>query len=206
VKRLTVHYVGWGEDWTLGRLADDGTEILFEYSAEALAQRLELSPLNLALRSSAYGRSPGHQDRLPGLIADSLPDGWGRLLMDKSFRKRGIDPSALSSLDRLAFIGSRGMGALTFTPADMPRLPQQDLDLLELAQDAQHVVDGAEGGALVELARLGGSPHGARPKVLIYYSATDGTLSTLPRAGHGAWLVKLKGGGEHKEVCAIEAW
>lgn len=46
MKQLTVHYCGWGEDWPLGRLADDGQTLLFEYSPEALSQGLELSPLH----------------------------------------------------------------------------------------------------------------------------------------------------------------
>jgi len=55
MKRLDVHYCGWGEDWPLGRLADDGSNLLFEYAPEALAQGLELSPLSLKLRAPAYG-------------------------------------------------------------------------------------------------------------------------------------------------------
>ena len=55
MKQLTVHYCGWGEDWPLGRLADDGQTLLFEYSPEALSQGLELSPLHLKLRADAYG-------------------------------------------------------------------------------------------------------------------------------------------------------
>lgn len=75
MKRLRVHYRGWGEDWPLGHLADDG-RVLFEYTPEALAQGLELSPLRMKLRAQAYGGFPAHLDRLPSLIADSLPDGW----------------------------------------------------------------------------------------------------------------------------------
>lgn len=77
MKRLALHYGGWGEDWPLGLLADDGATLLFEYAPEALAQGLELSPLHLKLRAPAYGGFPPHLQRLPGLIADSLPDGWG---------------------------------------------------------------------------------------------------------------------------------
>lgn len=86
MKLLTVHYCGWGEDWPLGRLADDGQSLLFEYSPEALSQGLELSPLHLKLRADAYGGFPIHLHRLLSLSADSLPDGWGLLLMDRLFR------------------------------------------------------------------------------------------------------------------------
>ena len=77
MKRLQVCYRGWGESWPLGELADDGRDLLFEYSKEALREALELSPLRLPIRSEAYGNFPSHLGRLPGLIADSLPDGWG---------------------------------------------------------------------------------------------------------------------------------
>ncbi len=77
MKKLSVYYEGWGERWLLGTLADDGQHLLFEYSAEALRQGLELSPRHLALRASAYGDFPAYQMRLPGLVADALPDGWG---------------------------------------------------------------------------------------------------------------------------------
>lgn len=76
MKKLTVYYCGWGEDWPLGTLADDGRSLLFEYSREALAQGLELSPLHLKLAATTYGGFPRFQMRLPGLMADSLPDGW----------------------------------------------------------------------------------------------------------------------------------
>ena len=84
MKTLAVHYCGWGEDWRLGTLADDGTNLLFEYSAEALSQQLELSPRHLKLRAQAYGGFPAHQMRLPGLVADALPDGaaFGDQLQD----------------------------------------------------------------------------------------------------------------------------
>ncbi|MCX7147054.1 MAG: HipA N-terminal domain-containing protein [Sulfuritalea sp.] len=97
MRKLHVRYHGWGENWLLGTLADDGAELLFEYSPEALAQNLELSPRHLKLRPQAYGGFPDHQHRLPGLIADALPDGWGLLLMDRVFRQRGVSPTPLDS-------------------------------------------------------------------------------------------------------------
>ncbi len=131
MKLLTVHYCGWGEDWPLGRLADDGQSLLFEYSPEALSQGLELSPLHLKLRADAYGGFPTHLHRLPGLIADSLPDGWGLLLMDRLFRQHGVRHPG--PLDRLAFIGERAMGALRFVPASETGAQEPDWSLLALA-------------------------------------------------------------------------
>ena len=204
MKKLRVFYEGWGERWPLATLADDGRHLLFEYSAEALAQGLELSPRHLALRAQAYGGFPEHQMRLPGLVADALPDGWGLMLMDRLFRKSGRAPAGLSPLERLAFIGARAMGALTFEPADPFALSGGAVQLLELAQQAQAVIAGKDTEALKALALMGGSPHGARPKVLVFHDLHTGHMSNQPFAGAGAWLVKFQAQAEHKEVCAVE--
>ena len=201
MRKLHVRYHGWGEDWLLGTLADDGAELLFEYSPEALAQNLELSPRHLKLRPQAYGGFPDYQHRLPGLIADALPDGWGLLLMDRVFRQRGVSPTPL---DRLAFIGDRAVGALSFVPADAEPLPPADLQLLELARASRQVLAGKETDTLLALVRTGGSPQGARPKALVQYDPAGKHISTLPDADGQAWLVKFQAQGEHKEVCAIE--
>ena len=205
MKKLLIHYNGWGEHWLLGTLADNGRELLFEYSAEALRQGLELSPHRLKLQAPAYGRFAAHQWGLPGLVADALPDGWGLLLMDRLFRQQGLNVAALSPLHRLAFIGERAMGALSFEPAEPLTLAEKELSLRALAREAQRVVAGQDSMALTQLALMGGSPQGARPKVLVYYQRHSGTMSTQPRPGFAPWLVKFQAQGEHKEACAIEA-
>lgn len=206
MKKLLVNYEGWGEKWPLGTLADNGAQLLFEYTPEALKQGLELSPRHLKLRPQAYGDFPDFLHRLPGLVEDCLPDGWGLLLMDRLFRKSGCDPYTLSPLDRLAHIGGRAMGALTFEPAGRQALTKEDVDLLALARQAQEVVAGKDTEALRRLALLGGSPHGARPKVLVHYHPRTHAMRTAPAPGAQPWLVKFQAGGEHKEVCAVEAF
>ena len=204
MKKVFVFYEGWGERWQLGTLADNGTELLFEYSAEALNQGLELSPRHLKLRAPAYGAFPQHLSRLPGLVADSLPDGWGLLLMDRLFRKNGRDPASLSPLDRLTFINGRALGALTFQPSIAEAATKEDVRLLELAQEAQAIIADKDSAALKQLVLMGGSPHGARPKVLVHYNPATGDMSTQPMPGAKPWLVKFQAQDEHKEVCAIE--
>ncbi|WP_211914186.1 type II toxin-antitoxin system HipA family toxin [Xanthomonas arboricola] len=203
LRLLDVIYAGWGEQWPLGRLADDGQHLLFEYSTQALEQGLELSP-GLPLQTHAFQGFATHQFRLPGLMADALPDGWGLLIMDRLFRKHGLDPHTLSPLDRLAFIGDRAMGALSFKPHADLDLDNDDLSLLQLADQVQEVIHDKEASALATLARLGGSPHGARPKVLVYFDPHGSVVSTRPLENGEPWLVKFQAGNEHPEVCAIE--
>lgn len=202
MNELRVHYCGWGEDWPLGTLADDGKRLVFEYSAEALDQRLELSPLHLKLSTQSFGGFPSFLHRLPGLIADSLPDGWGLLLMDRLFRRKGL--RHLGPLDRLAFIGDRAMGALRFAPPAPLSTDEPDWTLLALAEESARALAGDADVALQKLALTGGSPQGARPKAQIYIDDTAGRISTRRLPGYTPWLVKFPGQDEHKEVCAIE--
>jgi serine/threonine-protein kinase HipA len=204
VKKLLVRYCGWGESWPLARLADDGRLLLFEYGEEALRENLQLSPIRMPLRAQAYGDFPAYLLRLPGLIADSLPDGWGLMLMDRYARRKGRDPATLSPLDRLALVGSRGLGALTYEPAEDLELTRADLTLLEVAREVDEVTLGAGGEVLEKLLLLGGSPQGARPKALVGYDPARGTVSTQPDARHFPYLIKFPARHEHKEVCAIE--
>ena len=139
LKKLEVVFEGWGQDWVLGTLADDGRHLLFEYSPEAVKRGIEFSPRHLKLRHEAYGNFPDFLSRLPGIVSDALPDGWGLLLMDRLFRKAGRNPDQVSPLDRLAFIGRGAMGALTFRPSEELESQNADWSLLEIAQAARHV-------------------------------------------------------------------
>jgi serine/threonine-protein kinase HipA len=204
IRKVLVQYAGWGEQWLLGTLAHDGHDLLFEYSADALRQGLELSPRHLPLRPGVFSGFPAHQQHLPGLIADTLPDGWGLLLMDRLFRKNGVSPATISPLDRLSFLGERTLGALTFEPADPQSIAADDLRLLDLAREARAVVHDRDSVALRQLALLGGSPQGARPKVLVHHDPRTGEVSTAPFPASRPWLVKFQASGEHKEVCALE--
>lgn len=204
MKKINVFYAGWGEHWHLGTLADDDRSLLFEYSNEALAQGLEFSPLKLKLRVEAYGDFPDHLMRLPGFIADALPDGWGMLLMDRLFQQEGYDTRRISPLDRLSFIGHRALGALDFEPAHTETPYPDAVQLAALAEQSQLVLADVDTAALRQLALMGGSPQGARPKVLVHWDRVTGQMSTIPTPSSLPWMVKFQARQEHKEVCAIE--
>lgn len=180
--------------------------LYFEYDPEFLQDPLWLSPFKLP-------PEPGlleHRDRdfgpIFGLFDDSLPDGWGLLLMDRFFRQRSIDPRTVSVLDRLAYLGSRTMGALTYRPPThgLDR-DLQLLDLHELAQASDQVLRGTTDEVLPQLLRAGGSPGGARPKVLVGVRG-DEIISgedELP-SGFSHWIVKFSGQGDPEDAGAIE--
>jgi serine/threonine-protein kinase HipA len=179
----------------VGALAHQRGRVFFEYSEEWLKTNLNLSPIRLPFLTGVFE----HRDRafgpLPGVFADSLPDAWGQLLMDRFLRGQGQDPAALGPLDRLAWLGTRTMGALTYHPPEGPEAPLDDpFDLAEMARQAQDLLAGKSGEVLPQLLRAGGSPGGARPKVLVgFHPATDQIRSgelDLPE-GYQPWIVKF---------------
>ncbi len=165
VKTLQVLYHGR----LVGTLAQsDRYRVAFQYANEWLADGFSISPRSLPLENRVFvprGYEPF--EGLFGVFADSLPDGWGRLLVDRMLRKNGLDPAEVSSLDRLAIVGETGMGALTYQPEDVLQLQQSDLSLDELALECKKVFEDQYSDNLDELFLLGGSSGGARPKV--YY-------------------------------------
>ena len=164
----------------LGTLAEDGPRIYFEYDPAFLAAPLPVSPLRTKVAAGLFEHSDPEFDRLPGLIADSAPDGWGRTVQERAFASRGFDPLSLTILDRLAAVGSAGMGALTFRPVDVARDDAADsrtswpLDLPDLAAQAVRLYEGSAETLLPALRLGGGSPGGARPKVLAGLAERDG--------------------------------
>ncbi|KWO85326.1 toxin HipA [Burkholderia ubonensis] len=211
LEQVDVYYNGWGEHWRWGTLVSTTAItgrplIVFEYSDEARDRGLELSSYTLPLNGPKLRRNfPPHQLALPGPVYDSLPDGWGMLLMDRLFKRRRLNPARIGPLERLAYIGNNAMGALSFEPvAPEGQAPEEDIPLDRLAAEVREVLQGEGGEFLQTLLRVGGSPQGARPKVLVYRDPRTGAFTTAAMPGFEAWLIKFPAKEEHAEVCAIE--
>lgn len=194
VRKLNVHRrFSDGSKHKVGELAQNQQGIFFQYDDQYLADFHTLSPFTLPFESSLnLGSGQPHQG-LQGVFADSLPDGWGLLLMDRVFRQQGILPHQISPMDRLAFIGERGMGSLSYTPA-MDHTSRDDhllSDIALLGQEAQQIFEGETDDILPVLAQAGGSG-GARPKVSVWLDQ-DNTryVSTQPQIHLSPWLVKF---------------
>ncbi|KWH62563.1 type II toxin-antitoxin system HipA family toxin [Burkholderia anthina] len=211
IERIDVYYDGWGEHWLWGSMVSTTAItgrplVVFEYSDDARKRGLELSSYALPLHGARLRKDfPAHQLGLPGPVYDALPDGWGMLLMDRLFKRRGLNAARIGPLERLAYIGNHAMGALSFEPVAPEILaPRQDIPLARLAAEVQEVLDGEGGEFLHQLLQVGGSPQGARPKALVYRDPRSGVFTTAAVAGFEAWLVKFPARQEHPEVCAIE--
>jgi serine/threonine-protein kinase HipA len=193
VQRLAVwRTFSDGHKQPVGELAQNRHGIYFQYQRDYLARSPSLSPFNLAFDASLQISPKTPHSGLHGVFADSLPDGWGMLLMDRVFRQQGILPHQLTLLDRLAFVGQHGMGALSFEPSfEAVSIDEGVITLSELGRQAQAVFEGQASEVLATLAQLGSSG-GARPKAQVYLK-NDSTqqISTHPQTGYQPWLVKF---------------
>jgi len=191
----------------VGRLAISDGIIYFQYDEEFLQANIEISPIKLPLQRDviAFPRDPF--EGLAGVFNDSLPDGWGRLLFDRMLRSEGILPSDISSLDRLAYVGLRGMGALIYEPDQSPETSSEMIDLDILAIQTEEVLEGDSEDVIAELLALNGSSAGARPKALIEVN-TDRTKITYGTDqlsdGLEHWMVKFPNSQDGKDAGAIE--
>ena len=199
---------GPDDEVRLGRLALDRRFVAaFEYDPSALARGLRVQPMwPPPAPGIVFAKQPRVFEGLHGIFADSLPDAWGRAVLQRRARREGVAYEQLSVLDRLAMVGSTGPGALAYRP-DRSERDDERVDLDRLAEGALAVLEGRDTDALEELAKLGGSSGGARPKVLVARNA-DGQLiagnAEIP-GGYEAWIVKFRSRHDVEDIGPLEA-
>ena len=206
---IDIVYEGEADTWVVARAAQRNSATFIEYTDEHLARGVELAPIHhpndMRVRSF-QGSAPEH---LPGLLADALPDSWGRLVLRRDMRRYGIEQPTPPQM--LTWLGRRTMGALTFRPVDGP--PSLDGALVDLdrVQDEmlRHLAGlDAQDLPADDVTRAAGSgAGGARPKITAAFDA-DGVLvadnGTVPN-GSTSWLVKFHSSDDSPFLSAIEA-
>lgn len=202
-KKLTVMSGGL----KVGELAAGaGRKIGFQYSLEWLEKGYSLSPLRLPFDGPVHIADTQLFDGLYGVFADSLPDGWGLLLMDRFFKKQRLDRSEIGPLDRLAYIGTRAMGSLEYQP-ETRHHKSTVADLFALSESARKLVEGDTEDVLDELMIIGGSPAGARPKVTVAFSNDFSRcisgVDTIPD-DYSHWIVKFHAKNDNQHSGVIE--
>ena len=138
----------------------------FQYSEEWLEHGFSISPFSLPLKNQVFVPNKDYFDGLFGVFTDSLPDNWGSLLLNRLLRANGQNPDKLTVLDRLAIVGTSGMGARTYYPEKEIQEKQGHSNLDELAEQCQKLLNTEYSDKLDELYRLGGTSGGARPKIM----------------------------------------
>lgn len=145
----------------------------FEYDKDWLADGFSISPFSLPLEKKVFMPKIDPFEGVFGVFADSLPDGWGRLLVDRLMTKNGINPYEIGSLDRLAIVGNSGMGALTYHPVITMENNQDEKSLDEIALECEKILSTETCDNLDFLFSKGGSSGGARPKILTKVEGED---------------------------------
>jgi serine/threonine-protein kinase HipA len=204
---LTVYLVT-DQRRKIGRLALRNRQIYFEYDPAFVASGIEISPIKLPSKPGVFVSADAAFDGLYGVFNDSLPDGWGQLLLDRTVEKHGIHRGQLNPLDRLAFVGARGMGALGYEP-DRSLAPGdgEALALDKLAEEAAIVLAGDSDEVLEELLRLNGSCAGARPKIVAQVSPDRKKIlhgSANLKPGYEQWIIKFPSSQDARDIGAVE--
>lgn len=208
MRRLEVR-LDWGpQEIRVGTLGEQDRRIHFEFDRAFLEAPLPISPIHLKPGPDVYAHTDRAFNDVFGVFHDSLPDGWGMLLMDRHLRKQGLDLMRVTALDRLAYIGIRGMGALTYhPPEDLPEVDPLVLDLRALADQSARILQGSPEDLLPALRIAGGSPGGARPKVLAAYHEGKNVLlsgaGSIP-LGFQPLLIKFAAEDDGEDIGAVE--
>ncbi|MCL2051231.1 MAG: type II toxin-antitoxin system HipA family toxin [Lachnospiraceae bacterium] len=169
----------------------NGNLAAFEYDAEWINNGFSLNPFSLPLEQKVFIPKPDPFEGLFGVFADSLPDGWGRLLVDRLLLKNKLNPRQAGNLARLAIVGNSGMGVLRYAPEI--ELGEQTIasDLDEIAVECKSLLKAEYSERLDELFFLGGSSGGARPKI-------------LTTVGDEEWIIKFPASDDGKNIGKLE--
>lgn len=166
-KKLTVKY----NRKTVGYLAEIYNKIAFQYDDEWIKNGFSISPFSLPLSDEIHKDGKYIFDGLYGVFWDSLPDGWGELLVRRMLAKNGVNFDKLSPLQRLSILEKNGLGALEYEPSESLKTATSDFDLDSLSIEANKVLnDDYNSADLDSIYYLGGSSGGARPKAHIKYN------------------------------------
>ena len=210
----------WGRSIGAVSVEDARSAAAFQFTDEFTRSGIQVSPLRMPLSDRVYsfpGLARETFHGLPGLLADSLPDRFGNALIDTWLASQGRSAESFNAVERLCYIGSRGMGALEFAPAQGPKSrTSEPLDIAALVQLASDVLSQRSGlrhsmasadtaETLRDILRVGTSAGGARAKAVIAWNRqTNEVRSGQVAAGDGFdyWILKFDGvsGNRDKEL------
>lgn len=193
----------WGR--TIGAVSDDNGDIEFSYNPDFIGSGIELAPLALPVNNTIY-TFPELRDvkpyyGLPGMLADSLPDSYGNLMIQEYLGRYGTGRTELSPVEKLCYTGIRGMGALEYKPVMVEAEKCENINLEELTNLAEKILTKRKDlyineseTAMKQLLQVGSSAGGARAKALIAWNEETGEIRSgqvNAGPGYGYWLLKF---------------
>lgn len=169
----------------------DNNITAFEYDEKWLSEGFSISPFSLPLIKKVFIPKIDPFEGLFGVFSDSLPDGWGKLLVDRMLSSQGINPREINMLNRLAIVEESGMGALSYIPAHNFILEEDEKDYDRLALACEELLKTNYSSDLDKLFMLGGSSGGARPKILTEIDGEE-------------WIIKFPSSYDIKNIGEVE--
>ncbi len=161
--------------------------IAFAYDDEWIKSGFSISPFSLPLEKRVFIPRRDPFDGLFGVFADSLPDGWGRFLVDRLMLQNHTDPATVGNLNRLAIVGSSGMGALTYRPEIQMESAGSMMELDQIAVECEKMMQTDYSDDLDKLFQMGASSGGARPKILTEIEGEP-------------WIIKFPSGDDREDI------
>jgi serine/threonine-protein kinase HipA len=201
MNKIYVHLDFGAKAYRVGELyaSSEMGRHVFSYDPEFISSGLQISPLTMPLSTKTFvaPRNPDLYD-LHSVFADSLPDAWGKKVQDAEFGKIGIVEA--TALQRLAFVGRHGIGALRYHPAQEFEQGEDLVELADLRKATQYIIEGSVDEVSEELLKSGGSAGGARPKFLLDMHETETNIMRYSRIAPGKGFIpivlKVPVGGE----------
>ncbi len=176
----------------VGTLAlTNDNRVAFQYTDEWVKNGFSINPFKLPLSKQLFFASSPYFKGLFGVFADSLPDSYGELLLDRYLKSKNVNVNELTCLDRLAYVGSSGMGLLEYMPDLSIDIDRNNIDFDVIQKECNDLLDSKEVEHIDELYSLGGSSGGARPKSLIKYEGED-------------YIVKFSSRFDRKNITELE--
>ena len=195
-------------DWN-----DQKGSAIFQYSESSYTNALEPSPILMPKEGRTYETNRDHINfhNLPYLLSDSMPDDFGNIMMKEWLRRKGQVYDDINPVDRLTYVGNRGMGALEYKPINHNSSNNFNIEVTELLEVAKNVLEGKKEinhkdlneESLTEILRIGTSVGGARAKALIAIKSDEnGNIigikpgDIIQPIGYTYWLLKIDGANE----------
>jgi serine/threonine-protein kinase HipA len=189
----------------VGQLVEQNQEIYFRFEPSFLESDLEISPFKLKKTTEILLSPRAPFDGLFGVFNDSIPDGWGRLLLDRKLIESGKNPKEIGVLDRLSLLGKNAQGALIYEPITDDGKPENELiNLDQIAEESEVLLKTGNASFLDHLYHLGGNSVGARPKILVNYNSKLNLFSTASRVEFEPWIIKFPALNDFKDIARIE--
>lgn len=192
----------------IGDLVQNQNKIYFKYHSDFIERGLEISPFKMKLSPEILTPKELHFDGLFGVFSDSIPDGWGKLLLDRKLLSAGINGNNISPLDRLTFLSHNSIGAISYEPEHEDKNNNLNaIDLDQISNEIETVLSGTPEDVIEELFQLGGSSGGARPKILVgFNSKTEELLYGKSNLAEGFehWIIKFPASNDLQDIALIE--